>query len=203
MELRLNIKIVMENKPKFFIIPGWGQKPTDKCFTWLINLLRKKGFEVVKIFIDWDYRVMTDYVDDFKKQYRKYSGNKNYVLGFSYGAVIAFITATELKPKKIYLCSLSPHFKEDIKFMKPWVKKLVGKKRISDAKKQSALAVAKKLTIPSVIFYGEAEARKFPQIKIRTMETVKYAKNIKMVVVKDAPHKINYPEYKKVIIKEL
>jgi pimeloyl-ACP methyl ester carboxylesterase len=196
----------MGNKPKqkrIFLIPGWGQKPTNKCFTWLINLLQKKGFEVIKVSIDWDYRVMTDYVADFKKQYIKYAGKNNYILGFSYGAVIAFVSATELKPKKIYLCSLSPHFKEDIKAMKPWIKKLVGKRRIADAKTQSAIIIAKKLTTPSVIFYGEAEAEKFPQLIVRAKETVKYAKNVKIVVVKEAPHKIDHPEYMKAIIKEL
>lgn len=192
----------MESKRTFFIIPGWGQKPTDKCFSWLIKFLRRKKFTVIKVSISWDYRVMTDYLDDFKKQYAKYSGNENYILGFSYGAVIAFMTATELKPKKIYLCSLSPHFKEDIHAMKPWIKKLVGKRRIADAKRQSALSTAKKLTTPSVIFYGEAEAKKFPQIKIRAIETAKYGKKVKLINVKDAPHKIDHPEYIKAIIKE-
>jgi esterase/lipase len=146
---------------------------------------------------------MTDYVADFKQQFKKYSGNNNYILGFSYGAVIAFMSAAELKPKKIYLCSLSPHFKEDIKAMKPWIKKLVGQRRIADAKKQSALAIAKKLTIPSIIFYGEAEAKKFPQLVVRAKETVKYAKNVKIIIVKEAPHKIDHPEYMGAIIKEL
>ncbi|MDQ5938461.1 MAG: hypothetical protein QG642_151 [Patescibacteria group bacterium] len=175
---------------RIFLIPGWGQKPTDKCFTWLINLLQKKGFEVIKISIDWDYRVMTDYVADFKQQYEKYSGKNNYILGFSYGAVIAFMSATELKPKKIYLCSLSPHFKEDIKAMKPWIKKLVGKRRIADAKKQSALTIARKLNIPSTIFYGEIEAEKFPQLVVRAKETLKYAKNVKIIIVKEARIKL-------------
>ena len=54
-----------------------------------------------------------------------------------------------------------------------------------------------------MIFYGELEAKAYPQIKIRCKETVKLASKSKLVTVKDAPHDISNSEYKKAIKREL
>ena len=182
-----------------FLIPGFKQKATDRNFAWLIKFLKVKGFRVMGVPIKWDYRTMSDYVNDFKKFYCKHKTNENRVLGFSYGAVVAFMTASELKPKKIYLCSLSPDFKEDAAKMKPHVVKLIGKNRFADVKTRSAKKIAKELKIPTVIFYGEAESKKYPQLKVRGEETARFAKRSKLVIVKQAPHKIDYLEYIKAI----
>ena len=178
-----------------FLIPGFGQKTTDKYFAWLVKFLQTKGFRVIGVPIKWKGRTMSDYISDFNKFYNDKKSINNYLFGFSYGAVIAFATASELKPKKIYLSSLSPDFKEDVLKMKTWVRKLVGKRRLLDLKKRSGKEIARKLSIPSVIFYGEKEAKKYPQLKIRCEETVKLAKNAKLVVVKEAPHDINNEQY--------
>jgi pimeloyl-ACP methyl ester carboxylesterase len=127
----------------FFIIPGFKQKPNDKQFTWLEKFLKEKGFVAIKVPIAWDRRTMSDYVEDFIEVYKKHKSQMNYVLGFSYGAVIALLTANILKPNKIYLCSLSPDFKEDIHSMSPQIKKLVGRKRLAVARKNSGTQVAK------------------------------------------------------------
>src|SRR5690606_37231643 len=97
--------------------------------------------------------------------FHKHKGRQNYVLGFSYGAVIALITANDLKPKKIFLCSLSPDFKEDSKNMKEWIKKLIGKNRYKDIQTRSGRKIAQELKVPSVIFYGEKEGKQYPKLK--------------------------------------
>ena len=190
-------------KRTFFIIPGFKQKATDEQFKWLTKLLKSKGFDVVNVPVDWKYRTASDYARDFKVFYDKHRSQSNYVLGFSYGAVIALLTASELRPNKIYLCSLSPDFKEDLSSMTPWVKKMIGKKRVLDIKKRSGRAIAKNLDIPSVLFYGEKEARLYPQLKVRCEETNKLAKSSKLVVVKDAPHRLNHLNYIEAIHREL
>lgn len=179
------------------------QSDKNKQITWLIKFLKKGGFRVMVVPIHWRNRVMSEYVEEFKKFYDVHKTESNYILGFSYGAVIAFITANQLKPKKIYLCSLSPEFKEDAIKMKPWVRKLIGKRRFQDAKKRSGKAIAKELKVPSVILYGEAEGRKFPQLKILCEETAKLATKSKLVIVRDATHNLDHPEYIKSLKKEL
>jgi dienelactone hydrolase len=187
----------------FFFIPGFGQKATDKKFSWLINFLKKNNFNVIKVPVEWKYKTMTDYVCDFEEFYNKNKTETNYILGFSYGAVITFLSASKLKPKKIYLCSLSPDFKEDLSGMKLWIKKLIGKRRIIEMKKNSGKIIAKNLLVPSVVFYGGTEGKIYPKLKIRCEETVKLAKNSKLIVIKKAPHDINYPEYMDAVKNEI
>ena len=189
-------------KKNLFLIPGFGQQATDKHFSWLVRFLQSKKFIVIRVPMKWKNKVMADYINQFKEFYIKNKSNNNYVLGFSYGAVIAFATATELKPRKIYLCSLSPYFKEDLIKMKPWTHKLIGKNRMADSKTRSGKRIAKKLITPTVLFYGEKEARDFPQLKLRSEETVKLSKNSKLIIVKKAPHDISNPNYMEAIKKE-
>lgn len=146
---------------------------------------------------------MNEYVQDFIEIYGKHKSDENYVLGFSYGAVIAFLSANTVKPNKIYLCSLSPDFKEDVSAMTPWMQKYVGKRRIAYSLKTSGREAARNLKIPSVVFYGEAEVKDYPQIKVRCEETVNLAARSKLVVVKESPHQIDFPTYKIAITKEL
>ena len=146
---------------------------------------------------------MDEYSADFIRVYGKHKTNHNYVLGFSYGAVIALLTASALKPDKIFLCSLSPDFKEDVSAMKPWIRKYVGKRRIAHSLRTSGRAIAEELTIPSVVFYGEAEGAQYPQLAIRCKETARLAANSKLVVVGNAPHRIDFPTYQAAITKEI
>lgn len=187
---------------KIFIIPGFKQKATDPEFAWIAPFLEKKGFSVVSVPIRWNYRTITDNIAEFKDFYEKNKGKSNYALGFSYGALIALISANDLGLKKLYLCSLSPDFKEDLIGMKSWILKYIGKKRVIDSKTRSGREIAKKLDIPAIIFYGEKEAKSFTNLKKRCEETVRLAQNAKLVVVKNAPHDISCPEYVEAIKKE-
>ena len=202
-KVRHSLSTKTNGRPSFFIIPGFKQKAGNRSFSWLEKFLKGRGFEVVRVPILWERRTMKEYVEDFIEVYKKHQSGENYVLGFSYGAVIALLSANAIKPKKIYLCSLSPDFKEDVSVMKPWLKKYVGKRRIAYSLKTSGREVAKNLEIPSVIFYGEAEVKDYPQTKVRCEETVKLAARSKLVVVKESSHQIDFPAYKIAITKEL
>jgi pimeloyl-ACP methyl ester carboxylesterase len=142
---------------------------------------------------------MSDYIQQFEVFYTKHKQNSNYVLGFSYGAVIALSTAQKLGVEKLFLCSLSPDFSEDVIDMQEWIKKYIGSRRLADCLTRSGRDLAKALTIPTIVFYGEKEAQDFPKIKVRARETVKLAKDAKLVVVVDAPHDISFPTYKAAI----
>lgn len=189
----------MVHKRTFFIVPGFKMRPASRSFSWLKTFLRSKGFSVRGVPIAWDRRTMEDYVEEFKVFYEKHKTAENYVLGFSYGAVIAFLSANDLEPRKIYLCSLSPDFREDIPKIRSWIERYVGKRRISEMKTRSGRKFARALRVPSVVFYGEVEGKKFPSLKVRCEETVALAPRSRLVVVKDAPHDIRHPEYQKAI----
>lgn len=183
----------------FFIIPGFWFPAGHEKFSWLVKYLRNKKYKVIEVPVKWGYSTLTKNAKEFEVFFNKNKGKDNYVLGFSYGAVIALLTANNLKPKKIYLCSLSPDFKEDFKYMDKQSKKYIGKRRMDDVKTRSGKKIAKSLAVPSVVFYGEVEGKKYPDLRKRCEETARLARNSRFIKVKNAPHDISHPEYQKAI----
>jgi len=182
-----------------FIIPGFRESITEGTYKNLKKFFESKNYLVKQVPISWDYKTMSDYIRQFEDFYAKNKSESNHVLGFSYGAVVAFSSAEKLGIKKLYLCSLSPDFVEDVAGMQDWIKKYIGIRRLEDCLTRSGREIAKKLNIPTIIFYGEKEAAEFPQILTRTLETKKLAKNVRVVEVKEAPHDISHPAYRKAI----
>lgn len=187
----------------FFIVPGFKEQATEKQYRWLISYIKKSGWNVVTVPVQWNNRTLSQNAADFTSFYNQHKGTTNYILGFSYGAVITLLSTESIQPTKIYLCSLSPDFKEDSDAMSEWIKKYIGKKRFQDIQTRSALKISQKLSINTTIFYGGAEGEEFPSLKKRCEETAKLAKEAKLVVIPNAPHKIDYPEYQISILKEL
>ena len=183
-----------------FIITGFKQNKEDIQFKWMYPYFSEKGFRV-KIFApNWNFHVMSDYVNEFVEFYGKNKSDVNYVLGFSFGAMTAFISAPVIKPSHLYLCSLSPYFKEDLTTLKQNHAIVIGIRRLKDFSNHGAKEIAKLLhNIPIDIFYGENEAEKYPRLKNRCILTHKALPNSKLTVVKNASHKINHLEYVKAI----
>lgn len=177
--------------------------PKSRQFTWLSTFLKQKGFKVVVAPITWTRRTNEECAEEFVSIFNKDKTAANYVLGFSYGAVIALMTANALKPKKIFLCSLSPDFKEDVPAMKKWIQKYIGVHRFREAKAKSGHTLAKSLMVPSVIFYGTAEGKMYPRMVVRAQETSRLARRSKLVVVQGAPHKVDHVAYQAAIRSEL
>lgn len=180
---------------KVFIIPGFKEQASDMQYQGLVSYVKSQGWVPIKVPVTWNYRTLNQNADDFIDFYNKNKSEKNYVLGFSYGSVIALMTANELIPDKIFLCSLSPDFKEDTKSMSSWIKKYIGKNRYKEALNRSGIKLAKELKVPATIFYGEIEGREYPSLKNRCEETALNAKKANLVVVKNTPHRIDTPEY--------
>ena len=154
-------------KKSVFIIPGFKEQVSDPQYQWMVTYYGEQGYIVHMSVITWKNRVMSDYVREFSNYYISRKTEENHIIGFSYGAVIAFISANDLKPDSLALCSPSPYFKEDIQYLKPSWKKEVGVNRIGDFKKYEAIKIAKKINLPTIVFYGTVEGEKYPQLKVR------------------------------------
>lgn len=174
-----------------------------KQFSWLVTFLEDAGAKVIKVPVKWNHNTLSQNTDEFIDFFNGNKTGNDYVLGFSYGAIITFLSANVIKPRKIFLCSLSPDFVEDRSEMDKSEIKYIGKKRFADTANRSAVELAQSLQAPSVVFYGEKEGERFPALKKRCEETAVLAKNSKLVVVKDAPHQIDFPSYVDAIKNEL
>lgn len=187
---------------KFFIVPGFKQQATDEAYSWLHEFVQSQGWESVSVPIKWNYRVLSKNAAEFVDFYNKHKSEKNHVLGFSYGAVIAFVTSSSIKPDRQYLCSLSPDFIEDRPNMPIDIQHYIGKRRYNDISTRNAKGIAKHVDTPTTVFYGGQEAKLFPQLKNRAKSTAKDL-GAKLIEIKNAPHQINHPEYKKAILDNL
>ncbi len=194
----------MKNNDKiFFIVPGFKTQAKNNSYKWLVKFLEDRGVGVIKTLVSWNYKTLSENAVEFVEFYNKHKTTENYVLGFSYGAVITLLTANLLKPKMIYLCSISPDFSEDSNSIEPWLKRYIGAKRYADTKTRSGRRIAKELLVPSIVFYGEKEGKEYPSLKNRCEETSRLAKNSKLIIVKNSPHQIDFPEYVNAIKKAL
>lgn len=173
----------------------------DARYRWLISYLKGKNYTVKVVPITWNNQKVSYNAQEFLRFFESNKAKNNYVLGFSYGAVIALMTANIVKPKKLILCSLSPDFKEDYQAMPTWLKKYIGLNRCLDNKTRSAVELAKSLETETVLLCGEKESVDYPQLLKRCKETAKFAKNCKLIIVKDAPHDISFPTYQAAIKK--
>jgi pimeloyl-ACP methyl ester carboxylesterase len=178
-----------------FIIPGFTELPTRKGISEITKMLEKAGYSVIKVSIDWNYHVMSDYVGQFTKQYLEKKGDQNLVLGFSFGAMIAVISALELQPNRLILCSLSPFFAEDMKTIPIGWKRTIGKHRTKDFSRLSLKKICKKIEAKTSILVGEKEVKQYPQMLKTAIRANNLLSNSKMLKIPNGKHNIGQLDY--------
>lgn len=161
-------------------------------------MFKARGVTPIHVEIKWDRRkgkrCFDDYLKDFLKVYKKRKGQKVYVLGFSFGASVAFLTAPKAKPTALILCSLSPYFKEDLgdlpsSWRKWW-------KRNFTESDYSFDTLVPKVRCRVNLLVGNKELLKPID---RPEKAHKKLKNSKLVIIKGAKHDIRGAEYQKAI----
>jgi esterase/lipase len=135
---------------------------------------------------------MSDYVEEFLGQLSHKKNDEVHLFGFSLGAMIAVIAADKIKPKGLLLCSLSPYFKEDLKYVKKSWRDYMGKNRMSDFKNFSFQDLVGKINYKIVLVVGGREDKTL--IK-KAKNTHKKVKNSELFII-DAGHDISNKNYK-------
>ncbi len=104
----------MKEQKIVYIIPGFKQKPTHKAYRELAKMLKNQGYRPILLSIPWKERTISQNTEYFLRRYHKIQTRKKYILGFSFGAMIAFLASTKVSVSGLILCSLSPYFTEDV-----------------------------------------------------------------------------------------
>lgn len=192
-----------------FIISGFNMSisAADEKYEELRNAVASKGYKVIPVPFHWNYTTVSEYVDKFIPFYEENKGTHNTVVGNSYGAMVAFLSAPIVQPDRVLCCSLSPYFKEDWgKTTEEYRVKRFGKRRNNAQKYLSAKETAREINrrkIPLVLLYGEQEKELYPELVARIKETANDLNDCEVVEVPDAPHPFRDPAYIKGIAKEL
>ncbi|HVA83056.1 MAG TPA: alpha/beta hydrolase [Candidatus Aquilonibacter sp.] len=171
-----------------YIIPGYTSN-SDRTYSKISKLFERRGLRAKVVKIKWQNRVMTDYVKELVDKVRQDNPKRIYLLGHSFGAMIAFIAASgQMNPYQLILCSLSPYFSEDlhIKRVRKWRKGL-GKRRWSDLEMIRFNELAGQCKCKVTLIVGSKEWKVMIN---RTVEAKKRIRGSKVTIIKGAEHDI-------------
>jgi len=188
----------MSQRQTLIIIPGFGESKKDVAYTMLKKELGGLGYKIIFHTPKWKRNTVQKWLSDFDKFFQKYKKRKPIVLGFSFGAYVALLSATKFIFSKLILCSLSPYFKDNIKNLPPLAYKILGQKRMRAFKQHD---LPKNIKIPARFLVGDKDLNIVIKRSISAYK--KYKGNKKLVIIKDAEHDLNNRDYIKGIKKAL
>lgn len=175
-----------------FIIPGHLDSPKQKEYQLIAQAFKKENITPICVPIYWKYTTVSHWVIQFKKVFEGSKANKKIILGFSWGAIIAFVSGSELDVDTLILCSLSPWFAEDLpKLPKDW-KANVGIRRVEDFKKIYITDLVKKIKSRTFLLYGMDES----YTKRRSLETFEMLRVEKELIgIEGVKHELDDQRY--------
>jgi alpha/beta superfamily hydrolase len=178
---------------KVYIIPGFNESHLkQKGYDKIGSFFRKQGIKPIQVSIRWRLKQPIDfekYNKQFLKIYTKEKKSEVYILGFSYGAVIAFLTESRTKPTGLILCSLSPYFVEDYQNLKPAWLKWWKKNFINDINFSKA---GKNISSKTYLVAGDKEPN---SVMIRAKIAKRKLRKSQLIVAKGAKHNVSQKEY--------
>lgn len=125
----------MKKVKKLYIIPGFGESIRSKNYKHIIKNAKEFGFTIIPVNIQWNLHTpMSDFMRQAEEKISA-STPEDYILGFSFGAYIAAVLALKKKIKGYIFCSISPYFKDDLKYIPKETKEYFGKVFINSLKK--------------------------------------------------------------------
>ena len=140
-------------KNKIYIIPGQGQSVRISQYKKLISALKEKGYEVVGINPSW-YKALSPQIFPIEKD--------SIIIGFSYGAILAYLVAKKYPCKKLILASLSPIHKDSFETLtKDFSNDMTEKQAVEVARDIKSIKInLQELKCPYVTFAGIKEKAK-------------------------------------------
>lgn len=140
-----------------FIIPGFFDSPKSKKYQVIGKFFQTKSIKPIYVNVQWKHSTISENTEEFLKLFRSTQASHKYILGFSFGAIIAFLVAAQENVDAVLLCSLSPYFSEDLPHTKESWKKSIGKNRVGDFKKISIKNIAPQIEAETYLFFGTNE----------------------------------------------
>jgi pimeloyl-ACP methyl ester carboxylesterase len=145
---------------------------------------------------------MNDWVPEAEAQIKGADASQTLLIGFSYGAMISSVLATRHPFGRVFLCSLSPYFAEDIpRAKKSWLT-MVGHRRVSVFERLPFASIVKDYKAKqTTVFAGEVEMakRKFPMLGERGRAAGAQLPHTHFVAVPGAGHDISHANYRAAI----
>lgn len=174
------------------MIPGFRHRPKQKAYKEIAKMLKVQGYTPIIVTIPWRKSTVSDNTEYFLKVYKKFKTRKKYILGFSFGAMIAFLASTKVNAAGLILCSRSPYFQEDmVKVKKSSVSQLMKK----DFSSLHCGTLVKQIKAKQVLMlYGSKETKSLIHCVTSTFDQL-LSTNKYLIAIKSAEHDIGDKRY--------
>lgn len=180
-----------------FVIPGYKQKITQIAYREIAKLLQKECYSPLLVPIFWKNTTISENTKEFVTFYKSIRAKRKYILGFSFGAMIAFLASTKVRPTGLILCSLSPYFKEDL--VKKSFASFATGFRYRDFSRLESSKLAKKLKTKQILMlYGEKETKSLVTRVTETFDHIPSGKKL-LLTVRQTGHDIGSKRYLRTI----
>ncbi len=185
-------------KHTLYVIPGFGENTKMPDYKAVIKACRLFGYEVIEFNPCWDRSVASDWILDFERSLQKNKSAKTSIIGFSFGAYVAVLSAQKFKFEKLVLCSLSPYFADNIPEIPEAAWKFFGKRRKQDFSKHH-FPVG--MQVDAAFLVGEHEIPM--ELKHVNDRYKSWSGKKTHIIVKGAEHSIGSGEYLNQIIETI
>lgn len=182
----------MIGRKAVFVIPGFKHSPKNKAYKEIAKILKKEGYRPILVNIPWKQTTISQNTELFLKKYKKINTGKKYILGFSFGAMIAFIASTKVSVSGLILCSLSPYFKEDLSERRI---SSINKERFLDFSNLHCKTLAKQIKAKQIhMLYGAKEERSLKRRVNEAFDQISSAHKY-LIPIKETEHNIGDKKY--------
>ena len=186
-------------------IPGFKEDIKSRDYKSTIKAIESSGYKVRFVPIHWDRTTIDDWLNELEAEYAKHDPKETILAGFSFGAMTAFVAAAKQNPAELWLFSLSPYFNEDIhskNMKKSWLNH-IGHRRTTAFDKLDFENLAKTIQCKTLVFAGQAELDKWPDMRYRTLIAEKLIHGSKLLVVGGVEHDVADKRYIDAIKQEI
>lgn len=173
-------------------VPGFKEDVKSRDYKSTIEAIEGSGYKVRFVPIQWDRTTIEDWLNELEAEYSKHDPKETILAGFSFGAMTAFVATARKNPAELWLFSLSPYFHEDIhskNMKKSWLNH-IGHRRVTAFDKLHFQELAKTIHCKTLIFAGQAELDKWPDMKYRTVSAKKLIRGSKLLTVDGIGHDV-------------
>jgi pimeloyl-ACP methyl ester carboxylesterase len=191
-----------------FLINGFNVERTTAQSEKIIvlqNKLKAMGYRVALTNISWRGKAVLQFAKEFKALYATHKTEHNIIIGNSFGAIVALLTAADLRPDRLYLCSLSAFFSEDRAQRSDGDDiERFGEECMREFWSLSFAAITQKyahLALDITITYGEKEKKMHPLLVRRCKAAAEALPHARLIELPHAPHSIGDPVYIEQLIK--
>ena len=179
---------------KIYLIPGLGETTRFKNYRQVIKIAKENKIQIVPVNIKWEMGVsMSKFIEQADKQIPD-NIESDYIFGFSFGAYIASVLSTKKKAKGYIFCSISPYFKDDLKFIPEETKKYFGKVLMDSFKNYSFPKNAKG---KAWFLIGDKDWEIAKNRAKKSYDVWRGEKEIN--IIKGVGHELSNPDYIKII----